>query len=90
MKLRLRFVYRPSGVSLLVACNIRLTRAKRIRENVRRVRRGSSACASLRGRTTAVVFLLVRQVRLRKRFDVDRAIRAAEGALPATVLPHWV
>ena len=88
--LRLRFVYRPTGVSLLVADNVRLTRAGRIRENVRRSRGGGSTYAPLRGRSAAVVFLLVRQVRLRKRLDLDAGTRAAEAALPGRIAAEWV
>lgn len=86
--MRLRFVYRRNGPSLLVADNVRFTPLGRVRENVTR-RRDGSVHSRLAGRTTAVIFLLVPQVRLRKRLDLDRSARAAEARLPVLIVANW-
>ena len=59
-----------------------------MRENVTRRRDGSSH-SRLAGRATAVIFLLVPQVRLRKRLDLDRSARAAEARLPELIVANW-
>lgn len=87
--MRLRFVYRRTGPSLLVADNVRISRTGRVRENVTR-RRDGTAYSRLSGQATAVIFLLVPQVRLRKRLDLDRAARMAEARLPAMILASWL
>ncbi len=38
---------------------------------------------------TIVVFILVRQVRLKKKLDVDSEARAVEARLPDLLLKHW-
>ena len=78
--LRLRFVYRPSSPSLLVAEG--------------RLNKGGRAVASRsktgRGLTTVPIFLLVPQVKLRKRLDLARdAERAVDGVL-GLIVAKWV
>ena len=83
--LRLRFVYRRTGPSLLVADNLR----------ARAGRRGgfakASATALRTGRNLATVpmFVLVPQVSFRKRLDVAGAARKWIGALPSLVIRNW-
>ena len=43
----------------------------------------------LTGAETVVIFLLVPQVRLRKRLDLDRDAAAAAAALPSAILAAW-
>ena len=86
--LRLRFVYRRGRPSLLVADNARLTKRGRATANIGRSK--GSAFTRLSGRTTVPVFILVPQVTVRKRLDVDGAARKWIGALPQLVLRHWL
>jgi hypothetical protein len=78
--LRLRFVYRRTGPSLLVA-------EGRLNNRGRAV---ASRSKTGRGRTTVPVFLLVPQVRLPKRLDLARDARAAQEALPGAIVANWV
>jgi hypothetical protein len=78
--IRLRFVYRPRGPSLLVAEG---------RLNSRGLAVGSRSKTG-RGATTVPIFLLVRQVKLRKRLDLDRDASAAEARIPGAIVTHWV
>ena len=79
--LRLRFVYRSRGPSLLVADAVRLNT------------RGQAAVSKSktgRGQMTVPIFLLVRQVKLPKRLDLARdAERAADG-VPGLIVANWV
>ena len=79
---RLRFVYRPSGVSLLVVDNVRAT-ARGIRSA------SDKQKASGRGLSTAVMFWLVRQVRTKKRIDLKREAEIWQNRLPALIASHW-
>jgi hypothetical protein len=85
--LRLRFVYPRGRPSLLVADNARLTKRGRATANIGR--RKGSAFTRLSGRTTVPVFVLVPQVTVRKRLDVNGAARKWIGALPRLVLRGW-
>jgi hypothetical protein len=85
--LRLRFVYRRGRPSLLVADNARLTKRGWLTANIGRSK--GSAFTRLSGRTTVPVFVLVPQVKVRKRLDVDGAARKWIGALPRLVLRNW-
>ena len=78
--LRLRFIYRRSGPSLLVA------------EGRLNARGLGVASRSKTGRelTTVPIFLLVRQVKLRKRLDLDRAAKAAQDGIPSAIVANWV
>ena len=79
--LRLRFVYRSRGPSLLVADAVRLNT------------RGQAAVSKSktgRGQVTAPIFLLVRQVKLRKRLDLARDAERAQAGVAGLILANWV
>ncbi len=85
--MRLRFVYRRGSPSLLVADNARLTKRGRAVANIGRTK--GNAVTRLSGRTTVPLFLLVPQVTVRRRLDVDGAARKWIAALPRLVLRNW-
>ena len=79
--LRLRFVYRSRGPSLLVADAVRLNT------------RGQAAISKSktgRGEVTAPIFLLVRQVKLPKRLGLARDAERAQAAIPGSIVANWV
>ena len=79
--LRLRFVYRNRGPSLLVADAVRLNT------------RGQAAVSKSKtgkGQVTALIFLLVRQVKLPKRLDLMRDAERAQAAIPGSIVRNWV
>ncbi len=82
---RLKFVYRRRGPSLLVAENLRTRTGKR----------GGFAKASAsglrtgRGLATVPMFILVPQVMIRKRLDVDGVANKWLAALPGLVVRNW-
>ena len=79
--LRLRFVYRSRGPSLLVADAVRLNT------------RGQAAVSKSKtgkGQVTAPIFLLVRQVKLPKRLDLMRDAERAQAAIPGSIVRNWV
>jgi len=78
--LRLRFVYRRSGPSLLVAEGRLNTKGRAVRS---RSRTG-------RGVTTVPIFLLVPQVKLPKRLDLARDAARAHEALPGLIVANRV
>jgi hypothetical protein len=78
--LRLRFVYRRTGPSLLVA-------------DGRLNKRGlgvASRSKTGRGRSTVPIFLLVPQVKLPKRLDLDRDAERALDNVPGLIVANWV
>jgi len=78
--LRLRFVYRRMKPSLLVAEGRLTTRGRAV----------ASRSKTGRGVATVPIFLLVPQVKLRKRLDLARdAARAADG-VPGLIVRKWV
>lgn len=77
--LRLRFVYRRTGPSLLVAEG---------RLNIKD-RAVASRSKTGRGLTTIPIFLLVPQVRLRKRLDLARDAERALDGLPGRIVERW-
>lgn len=77
--LRLRFVYRRGRPSLLVA-------EGRVSSAGRAVR---SRSKTGRGLATVPVFVLVPQVKLAKRLDVERLARAAGERLPGLIAANW-
>lgn len=85
--MRLRFVYRRGSPSLLVADNARLTKRGRAVANIGRTK--GNAVTRLSGRTTVPLFLLVPQVTVRRRLDVDGAAQKWIAALPRLVLRNW-
>jgi hypothetical protein len=81
----LRFVPRPSGPSLLVVDGLRASFSRQTGE-LRGFRRATErARRSGQGLTTVVMFLLVPQVKLRKRLDVARAAERWSAQLPALI-----
>ena len=79
--MRLRFIYRKGGPSLLVA--------ERARLNTR-----STAVASRsktgRGQVTVPIFLLVPQVKLRKQLDLARDAEKVAGSVPGLIVEKWM
>lgn len=82
---RLRFVYRPGQVSLLVVDNLRAGTGKR--GGFRKA--SESALKSGRGLATVVMFFLVPQARLKKRLDSKTVVNRWQPQLPQTILNHW-
>jgi hypothetical protein len=78
--LRLQFVYRRTGPSLLVAEGRLNTKGQAV---VSRSKTG-------RGKVTAPIFLLVPQVKLPKRLDLARDAERAQDALPGLIVANWV
>ncbi|HEV8035606.1 DUF6441 family protein, partial [Yoonia sp.] len=78
--LRLRFVYRPRGPSLLVADGRLNNRGLGV----------ASRSKTGRGRSTVPIFLLVPQVKLRKRLDLARDAERAQAAIPSLIVSGWV
>ena len=78
--LRLRFVYRWRGPSLLVADSVRL--------NTRGLAAVSRSTTG-RGQVMAPIFLLVPQVKLPKRLDLARDAAAAHDAVPGLIVANW-
>jgi hypothetical protein len=78
--LRLRFVFRRTGPSLLVA-ESRIDSRGRAR---------ASRSKAGRGVATVPIFLLVPQVRLPKRLDLARDAERAHDSVPGLILANWV
>lgn len=85
----LRFVYRQGRSALLVADDARLRTGRRLggtaaRKGGRRRRDGI-----LTGAQTIPVFVLVPQVRLQKRFDLDRETEMVTATLAQRIVTGW-
>jgi hypothetical protein len=81
----LRFVPRPTGPSFLVVDGLRASLSRQTGQ-LRGFRRATErARRSGQGLTTVVMFLLVPQVKLRKRLDVGRAAEHWSAQLPALI-----
>jgi hypothetical protein len=78
--LRLRFVYRRRGPSLLVAEGRLNSRGLGV----------ASRSKTGRGRTTVPIFLLVPQVKLPKRLDLDRDAERALDSVPGLIMANWI
>jgi hypothetical protein len=78
--LRLRFVYRRSGPSLLVA-ESRIDSRGRAR---------ASRSKTGRGVATVPIFLLVPQVKLPKRLDLARDAERSHDSVPGLIVANWV
>ena len=78
--LRLRFVYRRRGPSLLVAEGRLNTKGRAV----------ASRSKTGRGLVTASIFLLVPQVKMRKRLDLARDAERAVAAIPGSIVRNWV
>lgn len=77
--LRLRFVYRRRGPSLLVADGRLNSRGLGV----------ASRSKTGRGKTTVPIFLLVPQVKLAKRLDLARDAERAQAAVPGLIVANW-
>lgn len=79
--LRLRFVYRRRGPSLLVADSARInTRGQAV----------PSRAKTGRNQVTAPIFLLVPQVKLPKRLDLARDAARTHEAVPGLIVANWL
>nr|WP_223115893.1 DUF6441 family protein [Paracoccus amoyensis] len=78
--LRLRFVYRRHGSSLLVAEGRLNTKGRAV----------ASRSKTGRGRATLPIFLLVPQVRLPKRLDLAQDAERTTDAVPGRIVGNWV
>ena len=76
----LRFVYRRRGPSLLVADGRLNTRGLGV----------ASRSKTGRGRATVPIFLLVPQVKLPKRLNLDRDAERALDSVPGLIVTNWV
>lgn len=83
--MRLRFVYRRGRPSLLVADDARLSTQGHARQKRGRRRRDGI----LTGAATVPIFILLPQVRLKKRLNLDPVANAAASRLPAAILSRW-
>ncbi len=82
---RLRFVYRPGNISLLVVDDLRARTGKRGGF----ARASASAITKQRGVTTVVMFILVRQVSMKKKLDSEMVCGKWEGELGNRILGNW-
>ena len=78
--LRLRFVYRRRGPSLLVADGRLNSRGLGV----------ASRSKTGRGKSTVPIFLLVPQVKLAKRLDLARDAERAQAAVPGLIVANWL
>jgi hypothetical protein len=78
--LRLRFIYRRNGPSLLVADGRLNSRGLGV----------ASRSKTGRGGSTVPIFLLVPQVKLAKRLDLARDAERAQAAVPGLIVARWV
>ena len=78
--MRLRFVYRRNGPSLLVADGRLNSRGLGV----------ASRSKTGRGQSSVPIFLLVPQVKLSKRLNLARDAERAQAALPGLIVANWV
>ena len=78
--LRLRFIYRRRGPSLLVAEGRLNTKGRAV----------ASRSKTGRGLVSATIFLLVPQVKLSKRLDLARDAERAVDGVPGRIVAKWV
>ena len=79
--MRLRFIYRRNGPSILVAEKARInTRGTAV----------ASRSKTGRGQVSAPIFLLVLQVKLRKRLDLARDAEKVAGSVPGLIVEKWM
>lgn len=82
----LRFVSRPGKPALLVADNLRASYSRKTGE-MRGFRKASERSRS--GRATVVMFILVPQVKLKKKLDVNRASNHWFARLPELIVKSF-
>ena len=78
--MRLRFVYRRRGPSLLVADGRLNSRGLGV----------ASRSKTGRGQSTVPIFLLVPQVKLAKRLNLARDAERAQAAVPGLIVANWL
>lgn len=79
---KLEFVYRENGPSFLVVHNVRASYSRKTGQ-LRGFRKASdTALRTGKGLTTAIMFVLIRQVKLEKRFDVESAAKVWIEKMP--------
>ena len=78
--LRLRFVYRRGGPSLLVADGRLNSRGLGV----------ASRSKTGRGQSTVPIFLLVPQVKLSKRLNLARDAERAQASIPGLIVANWL
>jgi len=78
--MRLRFVYRRNGPSLLVADGRLNSRGLGV----------ASRSKTRRGQSTVPVFLLVPQVKLAKRLNLARDAERMQAAIPGLLVANWI
>lgn len=76
--LKLRFVYRRGRPSLLVAEDARVSKRGLAAANRRKT-----------GQASVIVFVLVPQVALKKRLDVEQAAKRQAARVPLLIARHW-
>lgn len=79
--MKLRFVYRKGKPGLLVADKARISKGGTAVQS--RAKTG-------RNQVTAAIFVLVPQVKLKKRLDLDKPARAAADRIPSLIVDKWV
>ena len=79
--MKLRFVYRRGKPGLLVADKARISKAGYAVQS--RAKTG-------RNQVTAPIFVLVPQVKLKKRLDLDKPARAVPSRIPSLIVDKWV
>ena len=79
--IKLRFVYRPRGGSLLVAENARMNT-----KGIAAISRSKTG----RNQVTVPIFILVPQVRLNKRLRLMEAADAAISSVPRLIVANWI
>lgn len=82
---RLRFVYRKGAPSLLVVDNLRAGTGKR--GEFRKA--SATATRTGRGLTTVVMFILLPQVQLKKRLDINPTAERWRDKVPELILRNW-
>ena len=81
--LKLRFVYRRGRPSLLIADDARINTRGLAARNRRKTGKTQTNLASV------IVFILVPQVALKKRLDVEGAAKRQAARVPSLIARHW-
>lgn len=82
---RLRFVYRRNGPSFLVVDNLRASYSQKTKEFRGFKMASDKARAKGRGLTTVVMFILVKEVTLKKRLNPDAIVRRYTERIPSAI-----
>jgi hypothetical protein len=84
---KLRFVYRPGRVSLLVVDGVRIGKSGRVKGlTVRKATKTMGERVSLTGQATVVMFVLLPQVTLKKLIDPDAVVKREAAKAPENIL----